>query len=509
MDYSQTLNQIVTQLHKLGDLPVFSATVNQIRQISVSEEADAMALAMAVMKDVNLSVRVLKLANTPLFNPNKREIASLSRAVVLLGFERILNLAMTLKLVESLRTEQQDKALDQLLVHAFLNAAISRELAEAAQLRKSEGVYLNGLLHNLGEILVAYTLPAVYGDISTRYKAGESRWSSLQLSLLGAEFSDIGQEFGTSWGFPKPLVLSMDSYTANKLEGSDRRAHQIAVGSSAILAKLYNRGDDDGKSLVKLLAELSEALDIRADVIENAVHQGYKLAAHLAEEVDLPTASLKPAIDVGDDEPLQDLAGDIAFYLHSRDQKHRAERSETPLLHVAQPPQPSNVLKDLADFNTLINSEAPATQLVEAMLKAVLSNTQFERALFMMLSANPVQLTPRLASGHQLEVLKGYFTQDIDSVTRKLMLAITTKSTPLLVPDLTIAGWRERLPRSLINATAAHAMLMASLHVAGKPLGLFYFDRISGPLDDADFAAFNQFMLLLTNVLERRASARR
>lgn len=126
-----------------------------------------------------------------------------------------------------------------------------------------------------------------------------------------------------------------------------------------------------------------------------------------------------------------------------------------------------------------------------------------------MLSANPHQLTPRLASGHQLEALKGYFAKDIDPVTRKLMLAITTKSTSLLVPDMTLAGWRERLPSSLINGTGANSMLMASLHVAEKPLGLLYFDRISGALVDADFAAFNQFMLLLTNVLERRASARR
>lgn len=153
MDYKQTLNEIVTRLHKLGDLPVFSATVNQIRQLSSSEEADAMALAMAVMKDVNLSVRVLKLANTPMFNPQNREIASLSRAVVLLGFERILNLAMTIKLVESLREDTPDKVLDQLLVQAFLNASIARELAEAANLRRAEGVYLNGLLHNLGERL--------------------------------------------------------------------------------------------------------------------------------------------------------------------------------------------------------------------------------------------------------------------------------------------------------------------------------------------------------------------
>lgn len=509
MDYSQTLNQIVTQLHKLGDLPVFSATVNQIRQISSSEEADAMALAMAVMKDVNLSIRVLKLANTSAFNPNKREISSLSRAVVMLGFERILNLAMTIKLVESLRSEQQDKALDQLLVHAFLNAAISRELADAAKLRKAEGVYLNGLLHNLGEILVAYTLPDRYSKISTQWKSGESRWSSLQLNQLGAEFSDIGQEFASSWGFPKPLVLSMDRYTANKLEGSERSAHQIAVGSSAILAKLYKRGDDDGKPLAQLLAELSETLDIRADVIENAVHQAYKLAAHLAEQVDLPTASLKPVIGTGDDEPLTELASDIAFYLHTRDQKHRAEHTAPRQAQSNQSNQSQDLLAELAKFNKLILSDAPATQLVDAMIQSVLVNTQFDRGLFLMLGSKPALLTPRLARGSEVEAAQEYFISNSDQITRRLMLGITTKATSLLVPDLSVDGWDKRLPGSLVSGTAAKGMLMGSLSVAGKPLGLLYFDCLYGPLNDSDFAVFNQFMLLLRNVLEKRASARR
>ena len=67
MKYLKTLNAIHAKLGRLGDLPVFSATVNRIQQISSSKEADAMALAMAVMKDANLSARLLRLANSSHF----------------------------------------------------------------------------------------------------------------------------------------------------------------------------------------------------------------------------------------------------------------------------------------------------------------------------------------------------------------------------------------------------------------------------------------------------------
>ena len=507
MDYKQTLNEIVNRLHKLGDLPVFSATVNQIRQLSSSEEADAMALAMAVMKDVNLSVRVLKLANTPMFNPKNREIASLSRAVVLLGFERILNLAMTIKLVESLRAEKPDKVLDQLLVQAFLNASIARELAEAANLRKAEGVYLNGLLHNLGEILVAYTLPDRHKQLRDLWLKGEAGWSEAQLQLLGAEFSDIGQEFAESWGFPGPLVQSMDSYTANKLKGRDKSAHQIAVGSSEVLAKLYQQGRESGESLGQIFSRLSDQLDIRTDQVEESVHQAYKLAAHLAEEVGVPTAFLKPKPADEDDDQLQELAEEVGFYLHSRDEKHRAEVIHSPAPAVSQRSS-VDLIEALAAFNSLIAEDTPATPLVEALMRAVLANSGLERSLFLMKDSNQKGVfIPRLAAGVGVQALGAKLDRLNDSTTSRLLQAVAQKGTTLMVNDLSSAQWRDRLPTELVKSTEARGLILSGLSVNGRSLGVLYFDTQLEALADTDYAILNQFMLLLRNALEARARA--
>ena len=509
MDYKQTLNEIVNRLHKLGDLPVFSATVNQIRQLSSSEEADAMALAMAVMRDVNLSVRVLKLANTPMFNPKNREIASLSRAVVLLGFERILNLAMTIKLVESLRAEKPDKVLDQLLVQAFLNASIARELAEAANLRKAEGVYLNGLLHNLGEILVAYTLPDRYQKIRALWHKGEVGWSEAQLQLLGAEFSDVGQEFAESWGFPGPLVQSMDRYTATKLEGRDKCAHQIAVGSSEVLAKLYQQGEKSSDKLAQIFSRLSDQLDLRTDQIEDSVHQAYKLAAHLAEEVGVTTASLKPKAADQDDDLLQDLAEEIGFFLHSRDEKHRAESVHSPAPAAAQRSS-VDLIEALAAFNTLISEDAPATQLVEALMKAVLANSGLERSLLLMKDPSKAgAVIARLSAGVGAQALGSKLSSIGDPAASRLLNAVSQKGTTLMVNDLNSAEWRDRLPCDLVKATEARGLILSGLSVNGRSLGLLYFDTQLEALADTDYAILNQFMLLLRNALESRARAAR
>lgn len=463
-----------------------------------------MALAMAVMKDVNLSVRVLKLSNTPMFNPKNKQIDSLSRAVVLLGFERILNLAMTIKLVESLRSDLQDKNLDNLLVQAFLNAAIARELAEVAQLRKAEGVYLNGLLHNLGEILVAYTLPERYQKIQNSWRSDQQSWSKAQLNQLGAEFSDIGQEFASSWGFPKSLVQSMDRYTANKLVGRDRSAHQIAVGSSAILAKLYSRGEDEGQSLGKIIASLSEQLDVQADKIEDSVHQAYKLAAHLAEEVGVSTASLKPTPTDADDEQLDDFAQEISFYLHSRDQKNKAERPSGPIPAPQVHSVGSGLIDSLSAYNQLIQEDAPATRLVEEALKSVIANSGIETGIFFIVSGKPCRLTGRLTEGADARRQQSFFDASATSPTARLLQRVCEKGGSLLVSDTTAEQWEGRLPVEMLAQTKTKGFLLSGLSVGSKPLGLLYLACQTNPLSDTDYAVFNQFMLLLKNALERR-----
>ena len=44
-----------------------------------------------------------------------------------------------------------------------------------------EGVYLNGLLHNLGEILVAYTLPERNKQLRELWQKSQASWFEAQL----------------------------------------------------------------------------------------------------------------------------------------------------------------------------------------------------------------------------------------------------------------------------------------------------------------------------------------
>lgn len=495
---------MITQLHRLGDLPVFSATVNQIRQISASKESDAMALAMAVMKDANLSAKVLRLANNKAFNPSGSKVSSLSRAVVILGFEQIQNLSMTLKLLESLRSSEVDKELDQLLVRSFLNASLSRELAEKANLRSAESIYLNGLLHSLGEILVAYTLPEIYRKIGLEWSTGKVSWLQAQLNHMGAEFSDFGQEFASLWGFPKNLIHSMDYYTASQLKGRDHTAHMIAAGGHQLIAKLYGRGSDDKVSFSKLSSLLAEELGIDSELVGDAVHQSYKLASHLSDEVGLPLDVMKPTVVATGDEMLDELSSDVSFYLHTQEQKQRAEYGsrKAEKEEAKKEAQHSKLEKALDDFNKLAQSDASASQLIRAALEGLHQSTNVDRALFLMRNKKTEKPEVKLSVGAQIDKADSFFENLKDPVITKLFQGLMKQKTTLLVEDAREPSWKDRLPSGLVTGLGCTGFMISSVQVNDRLLGLIYLDKLDEPLNSAEFDIVNQFLLLLKMGLE-------
>lgn len=76
MDQQETVKELGMRIDGMGDLPVFSASVNRIRKISADPESDAMDLAKEVMKDLGFSVKLLRLANSSHYNRGLGKISS-------------------------------------------------------------------------------------------------------------------------------------------------------------------------------------------------------------------------------------------------------------------------------------------------------------------------------------------------------------------------------------------------------------------------------------------------
>ena len=116
--HAVTMARVKASKDRLGDLPIFSNSINKVSRVSSDPQRNAMAVAQEVLKAANLCAKLLRLGNSAYNNRGLGKISVVSSAVIQLGFETVKNLTLTLKLIESYQNKNTAIDMKQMLVRA-------------------------------------------------------------------------------------------------------------------------------------------------------------------------------------------------------------------------------------------------------------------------------------------------------------------------------------------------------------------------------------------------------
>lgn len=497
MKSTETLQNIHRNLGKLGDMPVFSATVNRIQQISASEESDAMALAMAVMKDASLSARLLKLANSPTYKRGQGNITVVSRAVVLLGFNQIKNICLTLKLIESFHNNNPEIDMPGMMMEAFLGATIAKELAlQSRKNTDAEEVYIGALLYGLGEIVVACTLPKEYSQMQQMRQRGDKSWPSIQLEVLGISLSKLGKELAVGWGYPQQVVASMGEVDPENLDPKAELHEQLPALSHQLLQQLYGKDEHNEKPFGYVIDAISELTNMQIDDIGELTLQCFRQVSKVGRDYGLRSASLVPSFAESGDPGKDELTRKLAFLAHSE-----AEQNGTPLsAPVAKGPSEDEIkqlrLEYMHELTELISSEGKVHEVLKLAVEAIRMCTEMDRSMLCLLNRPKTHLSVKMIEGEGIEKLQTYFEREKNNKADDLFFRVLSKQVTLLVNDLDEAGWRDRLPPDFVKIVDCQGFVLMPLTMGKRVIGMLYADRLAGTgaISDADFNTFNQFV---------------
>ena len=151
--------------------------------------------------DQALASKVLKLANSSFYGLSG-EVSTISRAVVIMGFAAVRNLATGLGLVKLLgKTSTEDIQRD------FWNHAITAAAAAfvASQDNKDlvpEEAFIAGLLHDLGQLLLVLAVPEEYKEVVA---LGPDDMIANEERIIGLNHNRAGQKLLHHWKLPKAL----------------------------------------------------------------------------------------------------------------------------------------------------------------------------------------------------------------------------------------------------------------------------------------------------------------
>lgn len=202
---SKELSALVSRIRSLPSLPSLYTRIIEILQ---SDDPSLQKVGQIVSEDIAMSAKVLQLVNSSFFGVARR-ISNPMQAVMFLGLETVKALVLSVHIFakgDSARVKGFD--LEQLWRHSMAIGVRAKRLAEVEQLstREADDAFTAGLLHDVGKLILAASLPNEYQRVLAESKAQHIPVWQAEERTFGASHAEVGAYLLGLWGLPTSIV---------------------------------------------------------------------------------------------------------------------------------------------------------------------------------------------------------------------------------------------------------------------------------------------------------------
>lgn len=200
-------NDRIRDLLAVESIPPLPGTAATLLAMAADPDVSIDDLAHAIERDPPLSARVLGLANSAFYAPRQPVTTVKSAIITVLGLNMVRNIAFGLSLTGGLSTRSCPQFdLGGYWVVALGTADLASGLARAATLPEApdpDAVYLSGLLHNIGELLMVHLWPEAVGRILRAAAVDPgSRLEDIERETVGLDHWQVGGFLARHWELP-------------------------------------------------------------------------------------------------------------------------------------------------------------------------------------------------------------------------------------------------------------------------------------------------------------------
>ena len=222
---NDSLKEYLQQITKLPTIPVIAREIIGLvddNKISVNR------LEGIVEKDPSISAKILSVANSSFFG-FKIPTNTINNAIIRVGFNNVKNIAIGISLMtilDSGKTEHRSYY-QRIFKHSAAVGVIARFMSESIKLNISEEILFNGLLHDIGYLVINRYFPEAYANILNTFENKESLFDA-EKDVLNFSHNDIGTWLGEQWGLPD-TVLDTILYHHNPSDAKNNIKHVAVI----------------------------------------------------------------------------------------------------------------------------------------------------------------------------------------------------------------------------------------------------------------------------------------
>jgi diguanylate cyclase (GGDEF)-like protein len=202
--------ELDAQLRSLVNFPSPPGVATHIIQLAQDPNIEMGKVARVIGMDPALTTKVLRIANSPLYAQRRRS-ENLRQALVVLGLNATLTLALSFSLVKTLRGAKPNGVNHPLYWRrALLGASAARTLGETTGQTLLEELFLAGLLQDIGMLALDKAVPDLYRD-SEELQKNHRELGAHERKRVGVDHADVGCWLLRQWNLPERLASAIGS----------------------------------------------------------------------------------------------------------------------------------------------------------------------------------------------------------------------------------------------------------------------------------------------------------
>jgi serine/threonine protein kinase len=487
---------LIRKIKRKQDFPALSKTLFKINTLVEQEDTNSIQLANVIIEDFALTNKILKLVNSAYYRTTAIEVKTVSQAVLILGFDEIRSVAISLILIDHLHNKTKAKKLKNHIVSSIYSGILAKNLSVEVNLKVHEEAFLTGTFHQLGEMLALYYFHEEAEEIEKLINDEDLSKEQAAIKILGVSYQNLGVAIAKQWKLPQYIINNIPHYKPRKDE-KNKLTHfelndydklkQITSLSNDLSDALEDKDNDNWRhSAVGIWKQYSQALDLDDNSLiklanqarENLIDINHIFNINLEESNVLNNVKKMVDESLADDSTLI-----IANNTLSEDKtlKMGSEINlEKTLIDELIKPKPLAPEKILHNTFLAITKEIETTnntyKICQLYMDSVASAFNLERMVICFYDKKTRSMNAKMGIGISDQFLQ-QFRFSLKPPIKNLFQVASAKGVDIYINDTNEYEKKTHLPAWYRQIIDAETFMLFPIAYKEKPFALFYLDK--------------------------------
>ena len=197
-----TLERLVEETGTVYSLPLFYERLNDAINHPRSSIED---ISKIITEDQGLTARLLRLANSPMFGCYAR-VDSITKAATIIGTQQLRDLALAASVMGVFKGIPEELLdMTSFWRHCIACGIIARSLGVYRRESNVERLFVAGMLHDVGQVVLAAARPGVVRELLETQRDTGRFYLELELEQLGFSHAELGGALLKKWKIPASI----------------------------------------------------------------------------------------------------------------------------------------------------------------------------------------------------------------------------------------------------------------------------------------------------------------